>query len=127
MLKNFNGWNSAKKNIQNRQNKFYHVRQIWWCTLGVNIGSEQDGVGVHYWRPVLIIKAINKTTCIVVPLTTSLKQRPFQVIISTVGAKRSTALVSQIRLIDTKRLVNRIDAINSETFQLIKKTVREMF
>ena len=60
MQKDFDNWNESKKLIQNHgENKLYHQRQIWWCSLGLNIGSEQDGTGIAFDRPVLIIKGLS--------------------------------------------------------------------
>ena len=42
-IKDFNEWNTQKKTIHNSgENKFYHPRDIWWCSLGTNVGFEQD-------------------------------------------------------------------------------------
>jgi hypothetical protein len=56
MQKDFDRWNERKKIIHDSgENKLYHAREIWWCSLGVNIGSEQDGDNENYTRPVLIL------------------------------------------------------------------------
>lgn len=36
----------------------FYEREIWWCSLGVNIGFEQDGTNDLFERPVLVIKKI---------------------------------------------------------------------
>ena len=55
MEKDFDGWNSNKKQIHDHSAApFYHKREIWWCSLGINVGFEQDGTGANYDRPVLI-------------------------------------------------------------------------
>ncbi len=43
-VKDFDGWNSSKKlvDISDRQ-VFGYPREVWWCSLGVNIGAEVDG------------------------------------------------------------------------------------
>ena len=44
MEKDFDKWNESKKVIHhNNEDKFYHEREVWWCSLGINIGFEQDG------------------------------------------------------------------------------------
>ena len=49
MQKHFDEWNKSKKIIhENGENKLYHTRELWWCSLGVNVGSEQDGSGEKY-------------------------------------------------------------------------------
>ncbi len=44
-----------------------------------------------------------------------------------VEGKRATALISQIRLIDTKRLVNKVGFLDPDTFVVIKKAAKGIF
>ena len=72
MRKDFDKWNEEKKTIHTRvRAPFCHEREVWWCALGVNVGSEQDGSGVEYRRPVLVLKHLSKETFLAVPLTRS--------------------------------------------------------
>ena len=60
-MKDFDKWNEKKKKVHNhRKNKFYHPRDIWWCSLGLNVGFEQDGTGKEFQRPVLILRGLGK-------------------------------------------------------------------
>ena len=47
--KNFDTWNIKKKHVNRGESRLYTEREIWWCSLGVNIGSEQDGSGGEGW------------------------------------------------------------------------------
>ena len=119
--KNFSEWNEQKQSIHNcRVNKFYRAREIWWCSLGVNIGFEQDGTGNYNRRPVLILKGLSRNTCFAIPLTTSLKQHPMRICLGIIGNKKTTAIISQMRIIDTKRLVRKIGDANKEKFEEIE-------
>ena len=125
MDKKFENWSKDKARIDaTEENKLYHERQMWWCTLGVNIGFEQDGTGIDYQRPVLILKGMSRTTCYIVPLTTSTKQHKHRVPIGKVEGKPATALMSQMRLIDTKRLVNKIGFLDKEIFASVRKAAK---
>jgi hypothetical protein len=43
MEKDFDQWNSLKKQLNENERIFYaHPREIWWCSLGINIGAEID-------------------------------------------------------------------------------------
>lgn len=127
MTKNFTQWNTQKQKIHDvGTSKFYHVREVWWCALGVNVGSEQDGGGEEYRRPVVILKALGPTTCLVVPLTTSTHTHQYRLPIGEVNDENATALLSQIRVVDTKRLVRKVDVISKETFEHIRKAARDM-
>ena len=126
MEKDFNGWNEAKKRVQLLLPKLYHARELWWCSLGVNVGFEQNGTGAEFQRPVLILRGVGPHTCYAVPLTTSPKQHPFRVPIGFVDGKPATAIVTQMRLIDTRRLVNKIGFLDKRTFARVKKTAKDL-
>ena len=128
MKKDFDVWNEKKKIINNQQViVFCHERELRWCSLGLNIGSEQDGSNIEYRRPVLIIKGLSKETCFVVPLTTSNRVHRFRPSVGLVEGKVASALLSQIRVIDTKRLVKKIGYLDKEIFFDIRKTIKNMF
>jgi mRNA-degrading endonuclease toxin of MazEF toxin-antitoxin module len=127
MMKNFDLWNINKKNIHiENGNKLYHTREIWWCLLGINIGFEQDGTGKDSNRPVLVLKGFSKNVCLVIPLTTSTKNNPYHVSLGDIGGKNAFAIISQIRLIDTKRLVDKVCTLDSITFDKIRKAVKDI-
>lgn len=127
MEKDFDAWNQHKKDIDTKgETKLYHQREVWWCSLGVNIGSEQDGAGVEYQRPVLIVKGLSARTCLVLPLTTSPKQHPMRAPVGVIDGKQASAILSQIRVIDIKRLVEKVSFIEKEIFEQIRKAVKDM-
>lgn len=54
-LKNYLRWHNKKAILNASQNRpFFRVGEVWFCNLGLNIGSEQNGL-----RPVIIIKKFN--------------------------------------------------------------------
>lgn len=123
MDKDFNRWNQRKKQIESkRDDKFVHEREIWWCSLGVNIGSEQDGGSTSFERPVLILKRLNRATVIIVPLTSRDKGTPYH-IASHNDVIPSFFIISQIRLISTKRLTRRIRKIFPDEFAVLKHRI----
>lgn len=127
MKKDFDTWNKKKKEIQEEDflNLFFHEREIWWCSLGLNIGNEQDGSGDEYRRPVLILKGLSIQTCLVIPLTTSLQVHSMRLQIGLVDGKEASALLSQIRIIDKRRLVKKIGYVDQALFDTIRKAVKE--
>ena len=127
MKKDFDKWNEIKSGIHdNNQPKLYHARQIWWCSLGVNVGFEQDGSGEEYQRPVLIFKGFSKDTCLVFPLTTSTQEHPMRIPIGIVDKEMASVIISQPRLIDTRRLVEKIGFLDKDIFEIIRKAVKDM-
>jgi mRNA interferase MazF len=125
-MKDFDGWNSRKKNLERKSfYKFYKEREIWWCALGLNVGFEVDGKSKEFLRPVLIIKGLSRETCLIAPLTTSKRSNPLRINIGNMTGKEAQVSLSQIRVIDIKRLVEKIVIIDQEKFLLIKKSLRD--
>lgn len=126
MQKDFDGWNKRKKEISNEIINFYREREIRWCSLGINVGFEQDGTGETYRRPVLIIKGLSRHVCLVIPLTTSIKKNPYHIEIGNITGKKAFVILSQIRLIDTKRLHDRLAILDKNKFEIIRKAIRDL-
>ena len=126
MEKDFQKWHDLKSKIDNEhQSPPFSEREVWWCSLGVNVGFEQDGTGGTGERPVLILKGFSKHVCLAVPLTTSTKKNSYHIALGIIDGKESVAITSQIRLIDTKRLINKIGFVNHDVFETIRKAVKE--
>ncbi len=127
MNKDFDNWNERKKEIDKQGSSFRYCEQdLWWCNIGINIGFEQDGVGVDCRRPVLILKDLGRSTCFVVPLTTSNHVHKFRICIGIVGNEKSYAIISQLRVIDTKRLIKKIGSLDKVLFDHIRKTIKDI-
>ena len=47
------------------------VRDVWWASLGHNIGVEVNGKNNSFERPVLVMKVFNADSLFAVPLTTT--------------------------------------------------------
>ncbi len=128
MQKDFDGWTEEKKKVHDREDiLLYHERDVRWCRLGINVGFEQDGTGIGYSWPVLVLKAFSRYACLVVPLTTSIKKNPYHISIGLIDDKEAAVIISQLRLIDTKRLYKKIGVIDTKKFAEIRKAVKGMF
>lgn len=120
--KDFTDWHQIKNIIdKEKERPYFHEREIWFCGLGSNIGFEQDGKGKDYLRPVVIIKKFNNDVCLVIPLTTTQKKGIHYFSFVMNGAVLNTAILSQIRLIDSKRLHYKKDTMIEKDFYLLKQ------
>ena len=92
----FSKWTKEKANLRyNRQLPKFPIYNnfIYWCNLGINIGSEQNKL-----RPGLIlITSKNSTICTVLPLTTKRLKDGFWFHID-LEEVDSTVLVEQLKL-----------------------------
>lgn len=127
MMKDFDSWNKVKKITHAGQPRLYTVREIWWCRLGINIGTEQDGSNEKFSRPAVIIRGFGPDACLVIPLTTSTRKHPLRAPIGLVDGQEARANLSQIRVVDTRRLVKKIGFLEASAFSKLRKAARDMF
>ncbi|MCX6713943.1 MAG: type II toxin-antitoxin system PemK/MazF family toxin [Candidatus Vogelbacteria bacterium] len=127
MEKNFDKWINEKKKIHEESvAPFYNEREIWWCALGVNVGFEQDGTGKNFDRPILIIKGFNKNTFTSIALTGRIKKGKYYHYLGKIEDRDSTANLSQIKLIDSKRLIKKMGTLNEKTFKEVQNKLKKM-
>lgn len=126
MKKDFDDWNEVKKKTENEQLRLYTVREIWWCRLGLNIGTEQDGKGEWYVRPCIILRGFGPDACLVAPLTTSPREHALRVAIEKINGEEAKANLSQIRVIDTRRLEEKIGFLDLDIFSKLRKTAKDL-
>ncbi len=126
MKKDFDQWNEIKKQTHAERPRLYTVREIWWCRLGVNIGTEQDGSGEKFLRPAVIMRGFGPSACLVIPLTTSTREHPLRISIGLVEGQDARANISQVRVVDTRRLVEKVGFLEKEVFLKLQKAVRDI-
>lgn len=112
--KDFDGWNLIKKDLEiNHQGPFFNEREIWWCSLGINVGIEMNGKNILFERPVLILKKINFQSAWVLPLTSTYRDSVYFYKLNFVS---SCVSVSQLRNISSKRLTRKFARISMQEF-----------
>lgn len=125
MKKDFDGWNEVKKTTHENSvmhESFPKEREVWWCSVGVNIGVETDGKHDTFERPVLIVRVFNKEMFWAVPITSTMKNSPFYYPFLFKNENRS-AVLTQIRVMSTKRLLRRVDVMSDTDFEKITETL----
>lgn len=131
--KDYQNWSPKKADIHNgKERPFFHIREVWFCSLGENVGFEQDGVGENFLRPVLVIRKFNNEIFWGLPLTRTAKTGKYYLstlVIKEDGvsdAEPSSIILSQIRLIDAKRLQYKIGTLNEEDFKKTKEALQAL-
>lgn len=127
MEKDIPGWSIKKLHLDiGRRSLYgYKPREVWWASVGHNVGYESCGKGADYARPVLIVRGFGIYTALVIPLTSKnntnarYKRRVF---VSGVAIE-NYALINQIRVIDTKRLLRKIGTISNADFSEVRKDI----
>jgi mRNA-degrading endonuclease toxin of MazEF toxin-antitoxin module len=126
-MKDFDRWNEAKKNVDNRPLPFFFKEShIYWAVLGVNVGKEINGGSHNFTRPVVVLKKLNKHTCLIVPLTKTKNESNFIRRIVLDGEIQKINM-GQIRVISSKRLATLVAKINKNLFELIQRDLVEFY
>lgn len=55
----------------------FKEREIWWRSIGTNIGTEEDGKNAHFERPVLVLRKFNRDIFLGLPLTSTRKDHRY--------------------------------------------------
>ena len=106
-VKDFDAWHPIKKEINNSKSPLYKEGEVWWCSLGINVGHEEDGKKERFSRPVLIVKKFNNYIFWALPLTTKIKDIVYYHKVHFKG-KEQCVMLAQLRLLDSKRLTDKM-------------------
>jgi uncharacterized protein YifN (PemK superfamily) len=126
MEKDFDKWNKLKKIFEKEERElFAHPREVWWCSLGLNLGAEIDGKNDNFERPVLVINVYSRETMFVLPITSKEKNDKFhyKIFVKIKDIKSGEYLerpvwvkLTQSRVISNKRLLRKVDTISVNNF-----------
>lgn len=127
MKKDFKVWHNKKSRIDEVENRpSFHEREIWYCAIGVNVGFEQDGGGKDFLRPVIVFKKFNNEIFWALPLTHTQKDTKYYFQFIFQGNTQSAAILSQVRLVDGRRLSHKIGDISEEDFEKLAKKFKAL-
>ena len=126
---NYNRWNKVKINLSSdKKVRLFKERDIFFIKMGHNIGYEQNGKGDDFVRPIVVLKKITKDMFIGVPLSTKVKGGSWFFKFSFTRHEKeiqNVAILPQIRMFSSKRLLNKIGVIPSESFKNLKIEIKE--
>ncbi len=125
MIKDFDLWSQLKKKIDLRNGPIFAECEIWWCSLGINIGHEENGKNELFNRPILVVRKFNRHIFLGIPLTTKIKNNRFYYRFIFRG-KIQCAMLSQIRVWESRRLTNRIGEISLKELEIIRKEIKKI-
>lgn len=124
--KDFDSWNHKKKEINYSINKppLFKERDIWWVSIGVNVGFEEDGKHEKFIRPVLVLKKFNKMLFLGVPLSTKIKENQYYFPI-TVKGETVSVLLSQIKVFSALRIQDKLAELDEKDYNKTLLVLRE--
>lgn len=126
MEKDFIKWSDLKQKLdQSEKQLIFKERDIWWCSVGINIGHEENGKNEFFTRPVLVLRKFNRHIFYGVPLTTKVKDNKYYYLINFRG-ENQCAMLSQLKIFESKRMRKRMGELPSKQFQEIRKKIAEI-
>lgn len=120
-MERFLQWIKLKRRLHEASHKPPYVseRDIWWVSLGQNVGSEINGKSDKFSRLALIYKKLAHGFYFVIPTTTQKREGTWYVHFE-YEEKDMYACLHQARAIDHRRLFSKLGQIDDDDFTLVK-------
>jgi mRNA interferase MazF len=126
-IKKYDEWNDQKKMLADTDRKlFFKEGEIWWCSLGMNLGEEVYGKGKVFRRPVIVLRKVTGSSCIVIPTTSQEKVGSWYYRIDVDGVVRYV-MMHQIRFVTAKRFGSRVSSMSKNEFAELKNAVAKFY
>ena len=127
-MKRFFEWIGLKEKLHETAHKPPLVSEgdIWWASVGENVGSEINGKSDLFSRPVVIYKKLSHGFYFVVPTTTQERTGTWFVAFRQ-QEKKMVACLHQARSIDHRRLSSKLGTIDDEDFERVKAGFRTLY
>ena len=128
LFKRFREWIGLKEILHNMQHRAPLVTEgeIWWASIGENIGSEINGKSRLFSRPVIIRKKLAHTFFLAIPTTTQQRTGSWYVAFRHKG-KDMTACLHQTRAIDFRRLSSKLGELDNNDFKRVKDGLKTLY
>ena len=133
-MKVFDDWNEVKKKTNSKKVfRSFKERDIFYMHMGENIGFEQNGKGSRFVRPVIVFKKFSNDMFLGIPISSQLKEGSYFYRFDFMkkgksGQKTSQniAILVQVRLFSTKRLLNKIGVIEVRDYENMKGRLKRL-
>jgi len=126
-MKRFDERNILKKKVNSQEWEIYaKPRDVWYAHLWINVGNEEDGKGMTFKRPVLILKKVGNMF-FVAPMTSKGRDDKFyHTLPEHYFNWTSRVILSQAKMVDKKRLTHKLTVLHENDFILIKEKLKAL-
>jgi mRNA interferase MazF len=128
MDKRFGEWVQYKEKLHYIKKGSPLIREgdLWWLSIGENIGSEINGKSHLFSRPGVILKRLSYRLYLIAPTTSQKREGSWYAQI--MQEKRHVSIcLHQIRVIDYRRLSNRLGKLDSNDFEKVKEIFLNLY
>jgi len=128
LIKRFAEWIGLKERLHNQAHKPPLVSEgdIWWTSVGENIGSEINGKSALFSRPAIIFRKLTHSFYFVIPTTTQTKKGSWFVAFRH-GGRNMVACLHQARAIDYRRLSTKLGTIDDEDYRRVLEGFKNLY
>ncbi len=127
-IKQFFEWIGLKEKLDGIIHQAPHVSEgeVWWASIGENVGAEINGKSQYFSRPVLIFRKFSHNFYFVIPMTTKKHLGSWYVSFQLQNLE-VTACLHQSRSIDYRRLSKRLGEIDGIDFDRVKSAFKKLY
>src|SRR3989344_1677889 len=127
-IKRFLEWIGLKERLHSTDHKppFVSERDMWWVSLGENVGSEMNGKSDRFSRPVLIVKKLAHGFYLVAPTTKQPHKGSWYAHVH-LGKQDEYVCLNQIRTIDHRRLFSKLGQIDTDNFEKVRIAFKKLY
>ena len=128
LSKRFAKWIRVKEKLHSNQVNRPHVTEseVWWISFGENIGSEINGKGPLFTRPGIVFKKLTGNKFLTLPTTSQIKLGSWYVPVQ-YGDHAVCVILSEARIVDTRRLTSRVGRLNASEFKKVKEGFKQLY
>ena len=125
--KRFNEWNIVKSNIH-YAGVFRDIKEgdVWWCSMGENVGVEINGKQEFFLRPILVLRKLSKFGFMGIPLTSQSHEGSWYVSF-VFKEKNQYAVLAQARVLSVYRLRRKMGTVPGSDLELVKEGFRKLY
>jgi mRNA interferase MazF len=126
MQKDFEGWHKLKTQLDSIEDApLFNECEIWWCSVGMNVGFELYGKDDKFVRPILIMRKYSRYTFFGLPLTSKRKPERKAYLPFEFQKHQGSIILDQGKTYDCRRLVKRMGKIADTKVDFIREALRE--
>lgn len=128
IVKKFLEWIRLKEKLHEAgsQPPLFAEREVWWASIGENIGKEINGKSELFTRPVLIFKKLSHDTFMGIPTTSQDRNGTWYVSVN-YGKHQVAVILSQARVIDARRLSTRLGRLDEHDFKRVREGFKKLY
>lgn len=126
-IKRFGEWISIKSELHfSATPRTVTEGEVWWCSMGENVGVEINGKQELFLRPVLVTKKLSKFGFMGIPLTSQKHEGNWYVGFEFKKRKQFAAL-AQARVLSVYRLCRKMGTVPNSDLELVREGFRKLY